>query len=68
MTKAQKALAKTLDVGDEVYWTDPGEDIASGYYWVTRIHKELKEKITDDTIVVIQNHYSEAEVYFKELS
>lgn len=47
-------------INDEVYWTDPDEDISSGYYKVV--------DILSDEIYYISNGTSEAEVFEHELS
>ena len=47
-------------IGNEVYWTDPDNNISSGYYKVV--------KIMNDEIYLIDNGFSEAEVFEHELS
>lgn len=53
-----------LEIGDEVYWKDPAGE-TSGVYKVVAI---LSDDLGDETIVLISNGYSEAEVYLSELS
>lgn len=55
-----------VKVGNKVYWIDP-EGISSDYYDVVEI-KDGNNKWCSDTIVVIANEFSEAEVFLKELA
>ena len=50
-------MTKLYNVGDEVYWNDPDNDFASGYYTVT--------EIVNDEIVVLDHN---TEVFIWELS
>ncbi len=50
--------------GDEVYWTDPDNNISSGLYKII----ECTVKDGDYTIYLISNGHSEVEVYQHELS
>ena len=57
-----------IQVGDEVFWTDPDEGHSSGYYRVVEVMSE-DGKIDDDTIIRLVNHAgSEAEVFNHELT
>ncbi len=49
-----------FNVGDEVYWTDPDSDVSSGIYKIT--------KILNDEVYLIDNGYSETEVFERELT
>lgn len=55
-----------VKVGSQVYWEDPDNGLSSGYYDVLSIHDDNKPWHSD-TIVVIANGYSEAEVPLNEL-
>ncbi len=55
-----------VKLGAKVYWKDPDNDISSGYYEVVSI-KDGNHRWFADTIVVISNGSSEAEVYLNEL-
>lgn len=56
----------TLIKGKEVWWSDPAEQ-SSGVYTVEEIKTELDGGLYDDTIVLISNGVSEAEVEAWEL-
>lgn len=56
----------TLIKGKEVWWSDPAEQ-SSGVYTVEEIKTELDEGLYDDTIILISNGASEAEVEAWEL-
>lgn len=56
----------TLIKGKEVWWSDPAEQ-SSGVYTVEEIKTELDDGLYDDTIVLISNGTSEAEVEAWEL-
>ena len=49
-----------FNIDDEVYWTDPQDEILSGYYFV--------KKILSDKIYLIGNALSIREVFEYELS
>jgi hypothetical protein len=50
------------NIGDEVYWTDPDNNICSGIY-------KVKEIISiDERVYLIGNESSETEVFESELS
>ena len=55
-----------VKVGNQVYWEDPDQGISSGYYTVESINDD-NEPWNLDTIVLIANEHSEAEVSLKEL-
>ena len=48
------------DIDDEVYWTDPQDDIMSGYYFI--------KKILTNKIYLIGNALCVREVFEHELS
>lgn len=52
---------------DEVYWNDPDNGQSSGIYKVIKRYSD-EPKDDDDTIYLISNGVSEAEVYRIELS
>lgn len=56
----------TLIKGKEVWWSDPAEQ-SSGVYTVEEIKTELDDGLYDDTIILISNGTSEAEVEAWEL-
>jgi len=53
-------MKNKFKVGDEVYWTDPDDDISSGYYKVIAVINRGIYYISDGT--------SEAEVFEHELN
>lgn len=60
----------TLQVGDEVFWTDPDNGLSSGIYRVTRILTETGavEGLHGDTIIALRNEAgSEVEAFLSEL-
>lgn len=56
-----------LKPGIKVWWSDPDHDYSSGVYEVVDVKCEDGEGLYDDTIVVIGNENSEAEVELWEL-
>lgn len=59
-----------LQVGDEVFWTDPDNGLSSGVYHVTRIATETGgvEGLRGDTIIALRNEAgSEVEAFLSEL-
>jgi hypothetical protein len=50
----------TLKIGDEVYWNDPDDGLTSDHY-------KIKEFLTDDIVLLINNH-AETEAFIHELS
>lgn len=59
----------TLQVGDEVFWTDPDNGRSSGIYRVTRILTEsgAVEGLHGDTIIALHNEAgSEVEAFLSE--
>lgn len=53
--------------GAKVWWSDP-EGISSGVYEVVRVPVDPDDGIIeDDTVILIANGYSEAEVWIEEL-
>lgn len=62
------ALIQGLHNGDEVYWADPGDGLASGHYKVVDVADAVGERC-EETIVYIRNEAgSEAEVPMRELT
>ncbi len=55
-----------VKVGSTVYWDDPDNKHSSGYYEVVKINDD-GEPWELDTIILIANEYSEAEVTLSEL-
>jgi hypothetical protein len=53
-----------LKIGDQVFWKDPQEGLSSGRYAVVGIHGEPTD---GDTIVLVNNGVTEAEVPLREL-
>jgi len=58
---------KMLDVGDEVYWTDP-EGITSACYTIVEICTESGTINDEYDVVKLQNQHSETQAYASELS
>lgn len=52
----------------EVWWNDPDGGRSSGKYVIQQINASSDEPIKDDTIILIDNGYTEAEVRASELS
>lgn len=61
MTKIEEC---PIEVGKEVYWEDPDNNLSSGVYRV----EHIPENLMDDSIITITNDYSTAEVFLCELS
>ena len=55
-----------VNVGSTIYWDNPDGEQSSGYYEVVKIN-DGGEPWESDTIVLIANEYSEAEVELSEL-
>lgn len=55
-----------VKVGNQVYWEDPDHGFSSGYYKVASIN-DGNEPWDLDTIILIVNEHSEAEVPLREL-
>lgn len=55
-----------VKVGNQVYWEDPDDGISSGFYEVIEIRDD-NDRWYSDTIVLISNSNSEAEVFLSEL-
>jgi len=53
-------MKNKYNIGDEVYWTDPDNNISSGYYEII--------EVINDKIYYIANATSESEVFEHELS
>lgn len=53
-----------IKVGKLLYWDDPDNGISSGEYRVVSSPK----KVYEDSIILIECDYSEAEVFASELS
>lgn len=61
-----------LKVGSKVWWNDPDHDFSSGEYEIIEIRDGRDENdgdcgFNDDTIILISNGCSEAEVWACEL-
>jgi len=61
-------LYQNLAVGDEVYWNDPDNGLASGTYKVIEIHDPPENRFPDTIVELVNEHGSYVEVYFQELS
>lgn len=58
-----------LKVGNKCYWRDPAEE-TSGIYEITEIRydeNDLNDSLTNDTIILLTNGHSEAEVTLNEI-
>lgn len=58
---------KTIKIDGKVWWNDPDNGKSSGVYEVCSIKAEPGEGMSEDTVVLIDNGYSEAEVLYGEL-
>lgn len=58
---------QVLEKGKKVWWSDPDDDRSSGAYEVVEIKRDEDEGLYDDTIILISNGKSEAEVEAWEL-
>lgn len=58
---------QSLKEGAKVWWSDPDNDHSSGVYEVVEIRTDEDGALYDDTIILIANEHSEAEVNSWEL-
>ncbi len=56
-----------LRVGNKVWWEDPDNSESSGEYEILEIRTDSDNILYDDTIILIGNGLSEAEVWALEL-
>lgn len=56
-----------LKVGNKVWWNDPNNEVSSGEYEIYEIRTDKDNILYDDTIILIGNGVTEAEVWAGEL-
>ena len=65
MSSDRAAFFANLNVGDEVYWTDPDEGLCSGHKTITEIVPSFDGSVGDRSVFVLNDG---TEVFGRELS